>query len=233
MAKKGHAKGRSRRREKEGRPERWKSYKQYFLIVCEDEVTEPAYFEQFKSLFPEDTLFLMTIGTGYDPLGVIQSAIRIREELTAESGREIDFTWVVFDKDDADENETKIKRFDDAYRLANEANLNIALSNEVFEVWLLLHFTLPKHDTSIPRQNIYNLLQSEIQKFDKSFVYNHGKKEILNYVKSYGNEEFALNRAQILRDFHRDSLPINSNPSSDVAILVKELRSWIRFYNYM
>ena len=111
MAKKGHAKGRSRRREKEGRPERWKSYKQYFLIVCEDEVTEPAYFEQFKSLFPEDTLFLKTIGTGYDPLGVIQSAIRIREELTAESGREIDFTWVVFDKDDADENETKIKRF--------------------------------------------------------------------------------------------------------------------------
>ena len=134
MAKKGHAKGRSRRREREGRPERWKSYKQYLLIVCEDEVTEPAYFEQFKSLFPEDSLFLMTIGTGYDPLGVIKSAIRKREELSAESGREIDFTWVVFDKDDADENQTKIKRFEDAFTLAKEANLNIALSNEVFEV---------------------------------------------------------------------------------------------------
>lgn len=231
MAKKGHAKGRSRRREREGRPERWKSYKQYFLIVCEDEVTEPAYFEQFKSLFPEDTLFLMTIGTGYDPLGVIQSAIRKKEELSAESGREIDFTWVVFDKDDANENETKILRFDDAYKLAKEANLNIALSNEVFEVWLLLHFTMPEYNQPISRKDIYKMLESEIQKFDPTFIYKHGKKEIIDHIKNFGDEEVANNNAQILKNFHRDSLPIYSNPSTDVALLVKELRSWITFYN--
>jgi len=231
MAKKGHAKGRSRRREREGRPERWKSYKQYFLIVCEDGVTEPAYFEQFKSLFPEDSLFLMTIGTGYDPLGVIKSAIRKREELSAESGREIDFTWVVFDKDDADENETKILRFDDAYKLAKEANLNIALSNEVFEVWLLLHFTMPEYNQPISRKDIYKMLESEIQKFDNSFIYSHGKREILDHVKNFGDEEVAINNAKILKDFHKDSLPIHSNPSTDVALLVEELRSWITFYN--
>ena len=231
MAKKGHAKGRSRRREREGRPERWKSYKQYFLIVCEDEVTEPAYFEQFKSLFPEDSLFLMTIGTGYDPLGVIKSAIRKREELSAESGREIDFTWVVFDKDDANENETKILRFDDAYKLAKEANLNIALSNEVFEVWLLLHFTMPEYNQPISRKDIYKMLESEIQKFDNSFIYSHGKKNILDYIQRYGDENNAIDSAKILRDFHKDSLPIHSNPSTDVALLVEELRSWITFYN--
>ena len=129
MAKKGQAKGRSRRREKEGRPEKWRAYKQYFLIVCEDEVTEPTYFENFKALFPENTLFLRTIGTGRDPLGVVNAALLKRNELSDVSGKEIDFTWVVFDKDDADENNTKMDRFDQAFQIATKENLNIIAQN--------------------------------------------------------------------------------------------------------
>jgi hypothetical protein len=137
MAKKGQAKGRSRRREKEGRPERWKVYKQYFLIVCEDEVTEPTYFKHFKDLFPKETLFLKTVGTGLDPLGVVNAAVQKRIELIEESQREIDFAWVVFDKDDADENYAKINRFEQAFQVAGKEKINIAMSNEVFELWLL------------------------------------------------------------------------------------------------
>jgi len=231
MAKKGQAKGRSRRREQEGRPIRWKSYKQYFLIVCEDEVTEPTYFKQFRDLFPENTLFLRTVGTGNDPLGVIQTALKNREELSAESGRDIDFTWVVFDKDDADENATKKKRFDEAYQMAEVEKLNVALSNEVFEVWLLLHFTMPEFDRPISRKDIYRMLENEITTFDSDYVYNHGKKEIIDLVRIFGNENLAISNAKKLREFHKDNSPILSNPSTDVFLLIEELRSWITFYN--
>jgi hypothetical protein len=231
MAKKGQAKGRSRRREKEGRPERWKAYKQYFLIVCEDEVTEPTYFEKFRTLFPENTLFLRTIGTGNDPLGVIQTAIQKRNELSEKSSREIDFTWVVFDKDDADLNKSKLKRFEEALQIANLENIHIALSNEVFEVWLLLHFTIPSFDHPIPRNMIYSMLENEIKTFEPDFIYNHGKKEIINLVQMYGNEGLAIANAKILREFHVDKSPIERNPSTDIFILVEELRSWIEFYS--
>lgn len=199
MAKKGQAKERSRRREKEGRPERWKAYKQYFLIVCEDEVTEPTYFGHFKDLFPKETLFLKTIGTGLDQLGVVNASVQKRIELMEESRREIDFTWVIFDKDDADENNTKISRFEQALQVAGKEKINIALSNEVFELWLLLHFKLPNFDKPIPRKMIYSMLENEIKTFEQDFIYKHGKKEIINLVQMYGNEDLAILNAKTLR----------------------------------
>lgn len=231
MAKKGQAKGRSRRREKEGRPERWKVYKQYFLIVCEDEVTEPTYFEHFKDLFPKETLFLKTVGTGLDPLGVVNAAVQKRIELIEESRREIDFVWVVFDKDDADENDTKINRFEQAFQVGCKEKINIAMSNEVFELWLLLHFALPNFEKPIPRRLIYTMIENEIKTFEPDFIYNHGKKEIINLVQMYGNEGLAIANAKILREFHVDKSPIERNPSTDIFILVEELRSWIEFYS--
>ncbi|HMZ32282.1 MAG TPA: RloB family protein, partial [Methanoregulaceae archaeon] len=53
--------------------------------------------------------------------------------------KEVDIVWVVFDKDSSDENETKIKRFEDAFTIAEKENFKVAYSNEVFELWLLLH----------------------------------------------------------------------------------------------
>jgi hypothetical protein len=150
MAIKGTAKGRSRRREGSGPPIRWKAYKQYFLIVCEDQKTEPAYFESFRIHFPDNTLYLHTLGTGNAPLGVVNSAIAARNQLSLDSNREIDFTWVVFDKDNADDNQTTISNFHQAYQLAKAENINIALSNEVFELWFLVHFTDVQPDVSLP-----------------------------------------------------------------------------------
>lgn len=230
MAKKGQAKGRSRRREKEGRPERWRAYKQYFLIVCEDEVTEPTYFENFKALFPENTLFLRTVGTGRDPLGVVNAALLKRNELSDVSGKEIDFTWVVFDKDDADENITKMDRFDQAFQIATKENLNIAMSNKVFELWFLLHFILPDYESPIPRKKVYAMLEHEIRKLVPDFTYIHGKPDVVDYIDQYGNEKLAIYNAKELDQFHQGKKPIESNPSTQVYTLVENLRSWILFY---
>ena len=141
MAKKGKIK-QPNTEAQEIRPIRWRGYAQFFLIVCEDEATEPAYFRQFKAIFDElrpETIYLEAVGTGKDPKGVVEHAIEERKRLKTEANKEIDFVWAVFDKDDADQNATKIQRFEDAFSTAKTENIHLAYSNEVFELWLLLH----------------------------------------------------------------------------------------------
>jgi len=96
------------------RPLRIKTYKYIFLIVCEDEKTEPQYFKQFVSLFPERTLYLKPIGSGSQWLGVIDRAIQEKVNLSLEVKREVDYVWVVFDRDDAHLKESTTKIFNEA-----------------------------------------------------------------------------------------------------------------------
>lgn len=221
------------------RPQNIKKYKQFFLIVCEDEATEPSYFKQFKSKFPEETLYIKTVGTGRDSKGVIEKAIEEREafKLKLEYYRkEIDFVWAVFDKDDADENETKIKRFNDAFEIAERENIQIAYSNEAFELWLLLHITSIEENKPLPRYEIYAKLQSQIRKSAEKYndyIYDHEKPKenrIVEIINEIGNEEQAIKKAGKLLDYHRNKKPIEANPSTKVHILVKELRDWIKYY---
>lgn len=51
MARKGNLERRKATKEAIERPIRVKRYKHFFLIVCEDEKTEPEYFEQFVALY--------------------------------------------------------------------------------------------------------------------------------------------------------------------------------------
>lgn len=231
MAKKGNIKSRSRRREREGRPERWKKYNQFFLIVCEDTKTEPAYFDQFKILFPINTLYLKSVGTGLDQLGVVEAAIEYRDKLAEETLKEIDFTWAVFDKDNADRNSKTIQRFNTAYSLAKEKNIKIALSNEAFELWLLLHFINIQYDSPIGREDLYAKLEAVFQKYKSGYKYIHGKPEVLEIVSKNGNEKKAIQRAKEVFDHISNREPISRNPSTEVYKLVMELRDWISFYN--
>ncbi|SFD18392.1 hypothetical protein SAMN05518672_101929 [Chitinophaga sp. CF118] len=44
------------------RPVRFKKYEYLFLIVCEDQKTEPEYFQQFADALPAETLYLKSVG---------------------------------------------------------------------------------------------------------------------------------------------------------------------------
>jgi hypothetical protein len=81
MAKRGKLK--ERPRELSVRPTITRHYKEFFLIVCEDESTEPAYFrkvfqERFEELLPKDTIRIETVGTGRNSLGVVEKAVEER-----------------------------------------------------------------------------------------------------------------------------------------------------------
>jgi hypothetical protein len=220
--------------EKVERPSRIRRYKYYFLIICEDQKTEPTYFSSFKEKFPKRTLYLESIGTGRDPLGVVEQSIVEKKRLENQIQKKIDTVWVVFDKDDADLSEGKLRRFTQAYSLAEEKDIEIALSNEVFELWLLLHFEDVDGRQPIPRKDVYERLElaiNDVLDEGESFVYEHGKSEVIAYVLTLGNEENASKRAIVLRNMDQEKNPIECNPSTDVDLLVSELRGWIKYYN--
>lgn len=219
------------------RPARYRRYGQLFLIVCEDEATEPAYFQQFKDALPElpdETLYIQCVGTGLDPLGVVQRAVHERNELARKADREVDFTWAVFDKDDADLNEARIDRFKQAFTLKAAENISIALSNECFELWLLLHFADVTTGVPISRKELFDRLELAVRQQEgyDDFKYEHGKPAVLSIVSKHGDESAAVDRAVALRAAVEDLPRIAANPSTDMDLLVTLLRGWIVFYTW-
>lgn len=235
MARKGKLKKIAKKEVKE-RPVRFKRYDYLFLIVCEDEKTEPSYFKKFKAQIPEETLYLRPVGTGRDPKGVVERAIQEKNKLAKESSKEVDEVWVVFDKDDADDNATKIQNFEDAFKIADEENFNVAYSNESFELWFLLHFIDVDKKAPIPREEIYRLLRKAFQAKEayRGYEYNHSTidERTIEIVFKEGNQSLAIKRAEALLAYHNGKKPIEANPCTKVHLLIKELLSWIKYYSY-
>jgi len=237
MARSGRVSRRGRTPAEDKRPVRPQRYQYLFLIICEDEATEPAYFDSFLALIPPKTIYLRVVGTGRDPLGVVEQAQLRRDELQAEVGRGVDEVWVVFDKDDADAEEGKITRFNQAEQLATREQFKLAFSNEVFELWLLLHFTEVAATPPMSRRQVYEKLGEAIQQHDayREYQYNHQQaagEEIVRIVQQAGNEELAIQRAEALLASHNNKTLLETNPSTRVHLLVRSLRSWIAYYGY-
>jgi hypothetical protein len=221
-------------KEKDQRPIRWRKYPHLFLIVCEDGNTEPYYFRTFEQHIPKETIFLRAVGTGRSSRGVVEQAILEREKLAVEANKLVDEVWVVFDKDDADVVPANALRFREAFRLAQEENMEVACSNEVFELWLLLHFMDVSSAYPIPRADIYSRLETAIQSFEthRGFEYKHGKREVIDAVFGLGSEDNAIERAERLLSEQTGKQPIDANPCTAVHILVKRLRELIAWYSY-
>ncbi|MEZ4826074.1 MAG: RloB family protein [Bacteroidia bacterium] len=234
MARKGNISRERKGKDSIERPVRWRKYQQIYLVVCEDEKTEPFYFDSFKNAFPEEVFYLRCIGTGRDALGVVESAIAECQKLTLESKKEVDFVWAVFDKDDLDLNESRRERFNKAFQIAKKNNIHVAMSNEAFELWLLLHLTNIDSRNPIPRSDLYLQLEEQIRKheMDMAFSYKHGDDTVIRKVSQYGNEQLAIQRAKTLEEKFTDKDPILANPSTLVYKLVVELRAFIEFHNW-
>lgn len=233
MAKKGKLK-KFQEKELEQRPIRFRRYQYLFLIVCEDENTEPEYFKHFKAQIPEETIYLKPVGTGRYAKGVVEEAIKERRKLSEEAKKDVDVVWAIFDKDDADENASKVQRFYDAFEIAKNNSIEIAYSNEVFELWLLLHLTDVDSTIALPRTEIYHLLEATIRKNEtySTFEYEHGNANILQIIYKIGHQGAAIKRAEKLLQKQHGKKPIEANPSTKVHILVKQLIELIAYYSY-
>ena len=121
------------------RKDRLKSKRQApanYLIVCEGKKTEPNYFKGLKRKINERFGHKVDVkipdidvkGTGMNTT----SLVKYTQKTVNHANRVYGQVWVVFDKDDYND-----EQFDSAI---DNCNYNVAWSNPNFELWLLAHF---------------------------------------------------------------------------------------------
>ncbi|MBC8630497.1 RloB domain-containing protein [[Eubacterium] tenue] len=108
-----------------------KTQKNTILIVCGGS-TEELYFKKFRSDLGK--IVVKPILNNESPRRIVERAIKERDK-----GKDTYIqTWCVFDKDDFSD-------FDDAIQLARKNNIEVAFSNQAFELWFILHFKYVAH----------------------------------------------------------------------------------------
>ncbi len=178
-----------------------------FLIVCEGEKTEPNYFEQFR--LKKEVREIHGIGAVAESL--VKKAIDMRNS-AARQRIKFDQVWCVFDRDS---NPPDI--FNRAFELAKRENINIAYSNEAFELWYFLHFHYL--DTGISRHQY-------IAKLSAILGGSYKKNDISMYEKLLPFQQEAIKRAKKLLSCYPYSDPCNDKPSTTVHLLVEELNKY-------
>jgi len=218
-----------------------------FVIFCEDSVSEPVYFNYFET----NKIKVNCIKNQKSMMKNVINAIHHCETtglLTHENGEhcmlEGTQVWCVFDRD-KEETEEKIQKgdieFNASIDTAERKGLNIAWSNDSFELWVLLHFQ-EVETTDINRQLYYDKLteifrqlpnpNEDLQKIlvHQSYSYKRDFKSENNFRNVVRNEiikntKEAIERAKTLESKYQNNSLQNhqKSPITLVYKLVEEL----------
>jgi len=200
-----------------------RSVRQYFLIVCEGEKTEPLYFEAFKADLPKGVLENTTLdieGEGKNTVSLIKEIQKVREHRERASGRVYDQVWAVFDRDSF-----PAQQFNNAIFKAKTdvPEIYCAWSNEAFELWYLLHFEFYQ-DAASCHDYKARLEQAISQRIGKPFQYQKNDPGMFIILKTYGNLEQAKRWAMELERRHDGENFADHNPCTKVFKLVQALQ---------
>lgn len=175
-----------------------------FLIVCEGEKTEPNYFRGFR--VPREVVEIR--GLDDNTVRLVEKAVELKK-----NGR-YNQTWCVFDRDSF-----PAAHFNAALALAREEKIQVAYSNEAFELWYLLHFHF--YDMAIHRH-------AYIDKLIALLGHRYEKNSDAIYEKLEPRQPDAIRNAQTLLAQYPAPNPEKDNPSTTVYLLVQELNQYSR-----
>ncbi|MEZ4474576.1 MAG: RloB family protein [bacterium] len=170
------------------------------LIVCEGERTEPQYFSGFR-------LNGDVVGEGDHTLGLVRKAIARRDE-----DGQFTETWVVFDRDSFE-----AERFNAALDLAQREGLRVAVTNQAFELWYLLHFEYCDADLhrSTYQERLTRYLERPYRKKDPSM-----------YAQLRPRQGEACRNAARLLLLHGERWnPEGQGPGTTIHLLVERLNT--------
>lgn len=189
--------------------------RKFYLIVTEG-ATEEAYLSHFKTTTGPE------IVNGCDnKLSLVKKAIIERDRRIAK-GKFVkgDALWVVFDRDIDPTNPVDKQAFNEALSLAEREGVNLAYSNDSFELWYLLHFQ--EVSTSLHRRTIDLKLSKHIGRTYKS---RHKSKVEDLFNLTQGRLTDAISRAERLQASASTtgSTPHTVNPSTTVHLLIQSL----------
>jgi hypothetical protein len=179
-----------------------------FLIVCEGEKTEPNYFRAFRL----SSSLVKVVGCGMNTRSLVKKALEIKKK--AENEEEIyDEVWCVFDRDSF-----TLQDFNGAFELARRKRIEIAYSNEAFELWYLLHFHYL--DTAISRADYRKRLSKALEQ-----SYKKNSENMYNLLLD--KQENAIKNADRLLNSYNPANPGKDNPSTTVHRLVARLNEYL------
>ncbi len=195
--------------------------REYYLIVCEGEKTEPNYFKSLKENLPLGVIDYIEIeGEGKNTLTLIEEANKIRayKEIVM-NGRKFDHTWAVFDRDSFPE-----ANFDNAINKGEKQRrkINCAWSNEAFELWYLLHLEFV--NAPMTREDYKPRIERWLsERIGLPFKYSKNRVDMYDILQKYGNEEQAIEWAKSLDSQYVDHRFYTHNPNTKLYILVSQL----------
>lgn len=183
------------------------------LIVCGGTQTEKLYFEAFP------VHGLRVIARAYDPVSLVRWA---KEERAEEARRQraragqVE-TWCVFDFDPGLHGISP-DCFQTALHAAEAAGIEVAWSNECFEVWFLLHFL--NLEAAWTRAEYGARLSAALGgRYEKAMGL---------YDRLLPHQPAALKHAERLLAERADDLPHRINPGTTVHRLVQRLNRGLR-----
>jgi hypothetical protein len=174
---------------------------QRFLIVCEGEKTEPNYFRKFRA--PGQVIKIEHVNQ--NTIRLVEEAIRLRDR-----DGDFDQTWCVFDKDDFSADD-----FNYAIHHAQANGVQVAYSNQAFELWYVLHFALMQN--AISRQDYIRFLEKQLK-----HPYTKNSKTIFDELLQHLPE--ALRNAKKILALYEPGNPARNDPSTSVHLLVEKLK---------
>lgn len=195
--------------------------KQTFLIICEGENTEPEYFKSF----PVNTAEVKSFGLGSSRTALVKMAIDIIKD---ENDKDTE-NWVVFDLDIQKDNEIRLKEdYEKAIELAESKNIKVAVANDAFELWFLLHYQYlankwTRHEYY---QKLSELWQCNYEKEGKKLAFCKTiYRKLLDDERA--SQEEAIKRADRLFETQKGFRLANRNPFTTIHHLVRTLNEHI------
>lgn len=202
-----------------------KEYRNSMLIVCEGTETEVNYFKAF----PVANIKVQAIGVAKSNISLVEDAIKKWKE-HAEKEEYFERLWCVFDRDDF-----PLKNYNRAFesiviqenrlnkryrkKVGREVKIDIAYSNQAFELWYLLHFDYI--DTGLERFQYKNMLSQRMKR-------EYRKNDQNMYDLLSQSQKLAIKNAKKLEKNINKKLNHNHNPSTTVYKLVEELNTHLK-----
>jgi hypothetical protein len=190
-----------------------KRAKSIILIVCEGLETEIKYFEGFKDPRHDFNIHVIK-GKTQDPIDLVKDAVHFAEKEGLVLGEENgDSAWCVFDVDDSDD-----ARLNRAKQLADQQQVNVALSNPCIELWFLLHFLYTTRNFANGKEVLQELLKPERMP-------DYQKNRSVFHLLDGERQQMAISHAERLNKYHakenRNLYNRSSNPSTQIFKLVE------------
>lgn len=207
------------------------------IIACEDETSAPTYFRLMVEGLIRDKIitqdsFVVAKHRHTNPSGVLKD-LTAHKCIGGRTYKNFEHKWIVIDRDSQRVNGGghSTQDFNAAIQKAENLKVEVAYSNDSFELWYLLHFCY--RNTSILRDEILDTVIAKLKNKNKHKFSKLDKNNIKqeNYTKLIFEElvelqdKAVINAKNLLDSYGDGHNPESDNPSTTVHRLVEILLS--------